>query len=102
MVQQIAEKDHIQKPCKGLGTLSNNFILAPIPLFIIMGEILFHSGAEWLFIDSLDRWIGRIPGRLSILSVAAGTVFAVVSGVPMGTTAMLGSIFVPEMRKGSY
>ena len=80
----------------------NNFILAPIPLFIIMGEILFHSGAAWLVIDSLDRWIGRIPGRLSILSVAAGTVFAVVSGVPMGTTAMLGSIFVPEMRKRGY
>jgi len=67
-----------------------------------MGEILFHSGAAWLVIDSLDRWIGRIPGRLSILSVAAGTVFAVVSGVPMGTTAMLGSIFVPEMRKRGY
>lgn len=80
----------------------NNFILAPIPLFIIMGMILFHSGAGWLVIDSLDRWIGRIPGRLSVLSVAAGTVFAVVSGVPMGTTAMLGAVFVPEMRNRGY
>jgi tripartite ATP-independent transporter DctM subunit len=80
----------------------NRFILAPIPLFIIMGMILFHSGAGWLVIDSLDRWIGRMPGRLSVLSVAAGTVFAVVSGVPMGTTAMLGAVFVPEMRKRGY
>lgn len=80
----------------------NKFILAPIPLFIIMGMILFHSGSGWLVIDALDRWIGRIPGRLSVLSVGAGTVFAVVSGVPMGTTAMLGAVFVPEMRKRGY
>ncbi len=80
----------------------NNFILIPIPLFIIMGMILFHSGAGWLVIDALDRWIGRIPGRLSVLSVVSGTAFAVVSGVPMGTTAMLGSVFVPEMRSRGY
>lgn len=82
--------------------LLNKFILAPIPLFVIMGMILFHSGSGWLVIDALDRWIGRIPGRLSVLSVGAGTVFAVVSGVPMGTTAMLGAVFVPEMRKRGY
>lgn len=80
----------------------NNFILVPIALFIIMGMIIFHSGAGWLVIDALDRWIGRIPGRLSVLSVAAGTAFAAVSGVPMGTTAMLGSVFVPEMRRRGY
>jgi tripartite ATP-independent transporter DctM subunit len=80
----------------------NNFMMAPIPLFIIMGEILFQSGAAWRVIDSLDKWIGRMPARLSFLSVAAGTVFAVVSGVPMGTTAMLGAVFVPEMRKRGY
>lgn len=80
----------------------NSFIMAPIPLFIIMGMILFHSGVGWLIIDALDRWIGHIPGRLSVLSVVAGTVFAVVSGVPMGTTAMLGSVFVPEMKKRGY
>jgi tripartite ATP-independent transporter DctM subunit len=80
----------------------NSFILTPLPLFVIMGMIIFHSGAGWLIIDALDRWVGRIPGRLSVLSVGAGTVFAAVSGVPMGTTAMLGSVFVPEMRKRGY
>jgi tripartite ATP-independent transporter DctM subunit len=80
----------------------NTFILTPIPLFIIMGTIIFHSGAARVVIDALDRWIGHIPGRLSILAVAVGTVFAAVSGVPMGTTAMLGSLFVPEMRRREY
>lgn len=80
----------------------NNFILVPVALFIIMGMIIFHSGSGWLVIDALDRWVGRIPGRLSVLAVAAGTAFAAVSGVPMGTTAMLGSVFVPEMRRRGY
>jgi tripartite ATP-independent transporter DctM subunit len=80
----------------------NTFILTPIPLFVIMGTIIFHSGAGWLVIDALDPWIGRVPARLSVFAVAAGTVFAAVSGVPMGTTAMLGSVFVPEMRRRGY
>jgi len=80
----------------------NNFLLIPVPLFVLMGMILFHSGAAWLIIDALDRWIGRIPGRLSVLAIAAGTAFAVVSGVPMGTTAMLGTVMLPEMRRRGY
>ena len=80
----------------------NNYLLVPVPLFVLMGMILFHSGAGWLVIDALDQWIGRIPGRLSVLAVAAGTAFAVVSGVPMGTTAMLGTVMIPEMRRRGY
>jgi len=83
-------------------TMLNSFMLVPIALFIIMGDILFQSGAAWRVIDSLDKWIGHIPARLSILGVVAGAVFAVLNGVPMGTTAMLGSVFVPEMRKRGY
>ena len=82
-------------------TLSN-FILVPIPLFILMGEILACSGVAWIIVESLDKWIGRIPGRLSLLAIGAGTIFASVSGVPMGTTAMLASVFFPEMRRRGY
>jgi tripartite ATP-independent transporter DctM subunit len=80
----------------------NNFLLVPVPLFVLMGMILFHSGAGWLVIDALDQWIGHIPGRLSVLAIAAGTAFSVVSGVPMGTTAMLGTVMMPEMRRRGY
>ncbi len=79
-----------------------NFVLVPVALFVLMGMIIMHSGAGWLVIDAMDRWIGRLPGRLSVLSVVAGTIFAALSGVPMGTTAMLGSIFIPEMRRRGY
>jgi tripartite ATP-independent transporter DctM subunit len=79
-----------------------SFLLVPVSLFVLMGMILMQSGSGWLVIDALDKWVGRIPGRLSILAVLGGTIFAALSGLSMGTTAMLGSIFMPEMRKRGY
>ena len=73
-----------------------------VPLFVLMGEVLFHSGVSWIISDSLDLWIGRIPGRLSLLAIALGTLFAALSGSGIATTAMLGSILIPEMRRKGY
>lgn len=78
------------------------FALAPVPLFILMGEIMFHSGVAQKMMDTLDGWIGKIPGRLSLLAVAGGTIFATLSGSSVASSAMLGSVLVPEMRKQGY
>lgn len=79
-----------------------NFSLAPIPLFLLMGEILFHSGVAFLAIDAVDRLIARVPGRLSLVSVAGGTVFSSLSGSTIANTAVLGSALLPEMLKRGY
>ena len=78
------------------------FILLPIPLFILMGELLLHSGVAMDMMDALERWMGRLPGRLAVLSVATGTVFAALTGSSMSSAAMLGQILVPEMEKRGY
>jgi tripartite ATP-independent transporter DctM subunit len=80
----------------------NSFTLIPIALFVMMGSVVFNSGAGWLIIDAMDKWIGRVPARLSVVALVFGTVFGAVSGVPMGTTAMLGKVFVPEMMRRGY
>ncbi len=79
-----------------------NFTLAPIPLFVIMGEMLFHSGLAIRTLDVLAKWLGALPGRLSLLAAAGGTLFANLSGSTMANTAMLGSLLVPEMEKRGY
>ena len=79
-----------------------SFALVPIPLFIFMGEMMFHSGMAHKAIDAIDRLIYRIPGRLSIVAVIGGTVFAALSGSTMANTAMLGSTLLPEMRRRGY
>lgn len=80
----------------------STFVLLPVPLFILMGEILFHSGAFVRAIDTLDKWMGRIPGRLCLISVGGATLFSTLSGSSMGTTAMLGSLLLPEMGERGY
>ena len=80
----------------------SSFVLLPVPLFVLMGELLFQSGVFIRALDTLDKWMGRIPGRLCILSVGGGTLFSTLSGSSMGTSAMLGSLLLPEMEKRGY
>ncbi len=78
------------------------FALLPVPLFILMGEVMFHSGTAPLLIDAIDRWLGRLPGRLGLLAVGAGTLFSTLTGTSLASIAMLGTVLVPEMEKRGY
>ncbi len=78
------------------------FTLIPIPLFILMGEVLFLSGIASRILDIFDMWLARLPGRLSLVAVGSGTLFAALSGSALGTTAMLSSLLVPEMMRRGY
>jgi tripartite ATP-independent transporter DctM subunit len=79
-----------------------NFGLAPIALFLLMGEILLHTGVAFKAIGAIDRMISRIPGRLSIVSIVGGTVFSSLSGSTIANTAILGSVLLPDMIKRGY
>jgi tripartite ATP-independent transporter DctM subunit len=79
-----------------------NFSLTPIPLFILMGEVLFHTGLAVKVIDAVERLIRQVPGRLAVVAVVAGTVFSAISGSTIATTAMLGSLMVPIMLARGY
>lgn len=79
-----------------------NFALVPVPLFLIMGELLFHSGLAFRVFNALDKLLGGIPGRLAYLTVGGGTIFATLSGSSMANTAMLGTTLMPDMIKRGY
>lgn len=79
-----------------------SFSLTPIPLFILMGEILFHTGLAVKVIDGVERLIKEVPGRLAVVAVVAGTVFSAISGSTIATTAMLGGLMVPVMLARGY
>jgi tripartite ATP-independent transporter DctM subunit len=79
-----------------------SFSLTPIPLFVLMGEILFHTGLAVKVIDGIERLIHQVPGRLAVVAVVAGTVFSAISGSTIATTAMLGSLMVPVMLARGY
>jgi tripartite ATP-independent transporter DctM subunit len=79
-----------------------NFNLAPIPFFLLMGEILLRSGVAYKAVDAIDNAIQRVPGRLSVVAVTGGTVFSALSGSTIATTAMLGQALVPDMLRRGY
>lgn len=83
-------------------TSITNFSLAPIPLFVLMGEVLLHCGVAFRAIDAIERVITRVPGRLPVVTVAGGTVFAALSGSTIANTAMLGRSLLPEMLRRGY
>lgn len=79
-----------------------NFNFVAVPMFVLMGEVMLHSGVAPFLMDSLDKWMGRVPGRLSLLAVLSGVLFGTFTGTSMASTAILGSVLVPEMEKRGY
>src|SRR4030043_1263936 len=80
----------------------SSFSLLPVPLFLLMGEVMFLFGSAQNMMETLEKWMGRIPGRLSLLAVVGGVLFATLSGSSMAGCAMLGQTLVPEMEKKGY
>ena len=93
----------------GIGTLAGNafesmanFAIVPIPMFLLMGELFFHTGLATRMFNAVDKLMGKVPARLSYVTVAGGTAFATLSGSSMGSTALLGTLMVPEMSRRKY
>lgn len=95
------ERGVMQLLNNGLGSLTK-YALMPIPLFLLMGEIFFHTGLGGRMFNAIDKLLGRLPGRLSYVTVLGGTAFSTLSGSSMGSTALLGSLMVPEMSRRGY
>ena len=94
---------------QGLSQLARNtvasvtsFSLTPIPFFVLMGEVLFHSGVALKAIDAIAGLIHRVPARLAVITIVAGTIFSAISGSTIATTAMLGSLILPTMLARGY
>ena len=75
----------------GFGMVANSIFettnfadLSAIPLFIMMGEILFRSGSIDILFDSVDKLVGRVKGRQYVLCIALSTIFGALSGVDRG------------------
>lgn len=76
--------------------------LAPLPLFIWMGEILFRSRLSEDMFTGLAPWLNRLPGRLLHVNVLGCGIFAAVSGSSAATAATIGRMSIPELRKQGY
>ena len=79
-----------------------SFVMAAVPLFVLMGELALYSGLSQDLFTSAYTWFGRLPGGLAMSSVAGCAGFAAVCGDSLATAVTMGSIALPEMRKKGY
>jgi len=86
----------------GVFTSITTFTLLPVPFFILMGELIFHSGLGLNAVNVLDKWLGKLRGRLSILAILMGIIIGALSGSTIATCALLGTILLPDMLKRGY
>lgn len=80
----------------------NSFTLSAIPLFILLGEILLHSGISQRAYTAFKPVFARVPGGLLHTNIAVCTLFGAVSGSSMSTAAAVGSVAYPEMVARGY
>ncbi len=94
---------------RGFGMFSNSVYdtitaegFATIPLFILMGEILFRSGSVQVLAKAVDVVIGKVRGRMYLLVIMLSTIFGALSGSAVAVAAMLGRSVLPQMSKMGY
>jgi len=93
----------------GLGLLNivpysvgSSYTLSVIPLFVLMGQFAMISGISSDLYKSVNSWFGSFPGGLSMASVVGCAGFSAVSGSSLATSATMGSVAIPEMKKYGY
>jgi tripartite ATP-independent transporter DctM subunit len=79
-----------------------NYNFLPIPLFILMGDVIFSSGTGVMIVDAVDKLLGKLPGRLSVLAIGSGVLLGTMIGISGGSIGILGRVLVPEMRRRGY
>jgi tripartite ATP-independent transporter DctM subunit len=86
----------------GVFTSITTFTLLPVPFFILMGGLIFHTGLGLDAVNVLDKWLGKLRGRLAILAILMGVIIGALSGSTIATCALLGTILLPDMLKRGY
>lgn len=76
--------------------------LLALPLFILMGEVLFRTRLSRSLFNGLAPWAGLLPGRLLHVNVIGCSIFAAISGSSAATTQVVGRVALTELLKRGY
>ncbi|MEE9202566.1 MAG: TRAP transporter large permease subunit [Dehalococcoidia bacterium] len=82
--------------------ISTSFVLVAVPLFILMGNLIYHSGVGREIYDLASKWLGWMPGGLATATVGACGIFGAMSGSALAGSATIGVVAIPEMQNKGY
>ncbi|MCF8054928.1 MAG: TRAP transporter large permease [Deltaproteobacteria bacterium] len=80
----------------------NLYTLTVLPLFILMGQVAFHSGISGRLFHSANCFLGHLRGGLAIATIGASAGFSAICGSTSATAATMASVALPEMKKYNY
>jgi C4-dicarboxylate transporter, DctM subunit len=80
----------------------SNYDLTTIPLFILMGQLVFSSGISTRLYDAAHKWLGGVRGGMAMATVVSCTAFGAVCGSSPATAATMATVGMPEMRRFGY
>ena len=80
----------------------SSYNLTVIPLFVLMGQVAFHSGISGRLFNAAHKFFGHLPGGLAIATIGACAGFSAVCGSTSATAATMASVALPEMKKYKY
>ena len=81
---------------------ASNGNLIAVPLFILMGQFVFHAGIGTELFEFVHKWIGRFRGGLALATTVASAAFGACSGISLASAATMGTVAYPEMEKYKY
>ena len=87
---------------QGLYSLTDNFVLLSVPLFLLMSNVLLKGGAGRNLFAAVQSWVGHWPGGLGIATVLSCAVFAAISGSSVACAATIGTVAIGEMTERGY
>lgn len=79
-----------------------DYVFGVIPLFVLMGLLVSHSGLGRDIYDVANFMLRRLRGGLGVATVAANAAFAAITGVSIASAAVFTRVSVPEMMRYGY
>ncbi len=80
----------------------SSYTMSVIPLYILMGEIIFRTGVTESLFNAAYKWIGQLRGGMAATVVLASAGFAAICGSNSATAAAMGTMALPELKKYKY
>jgi len=87
---------------KDMRATFSSYSLSVAPMFVLMGTIAFYSGISSRLFDAANKWLGRLPGGLSLATIAACAGFGAMCGSTTAAAAAMGKVTLPEMKRYGY
>jgi len=80
----------------------SSYSLIVVPLFVWMGFIAYHAGISRRLYDGAYKIVGHLPGGLALATIGACTAFGAICGSTTATSATMGAVALPEMKRYGY